>query len=174
MSKHCVNAEGLGADTANEAEIVVIHVPKMEMIACVRQATKKHALRQEYIKKWSKGEAISMHKPEVEEWVMREDDVCQAEGEDVIQQHYISESQNGSQGGSVIYQAEGEDVIHAAPHFRATRWKSRRECHLSSRGGGCYTATLHQKTTQEKTSSEHHGCAAQTTNMGQSSGWKMV
>ena len=41
MSKHYVNAGGLGADTTNEPEIVVI--PKMEMIACVRQATKEHA-----------------------------------------------------------------------------------------------------------------------------------
>ena len=52
MSEHYATVEGLGADTANEAEIVVI--PTMGMIACVQQTTKEHAFRQEYVKKCSK------------------------------------------------------------------------------------------------------------------------
>ena len=73
MSEHYATAEGLGADTANEVEIVVI--PQMEMIACVRQATEGHTLRQEYVKRWSKGETISKHNPEVEKWIMQEEEI---------------------------------------------------------------------------------------------------
>ena len=109
MSDHYATAEGLGADTANEVEIVVI--PKMEMIACVQQTTREHAFRQEYVKRWSKGEVISTCKPGVEEWIRGGDDICQAEGEDAMQQHSISESQDGSQEEDDIYQAEGEDAM---------------------------------------------------------------
>ena len=62
MSEHYAKAEGLGADTTNETEIVVI--PRMEMIACARQTTKRHTFGQEYIKRWSKGEVITTHEPE--------------------------------------------------------------------------------------------------------------
>ena len=74
MSEHYATAEGLGADTTNEAEIVAI--PKMEMIACVQQTTKEHAFRQEYVKKWSKGEVITTRELEFDKWIRGGYDIC--------------------------------------------------------------------------------------------------
>ena len=110
MSEHYATAEGLGADATNEVGIVVI--PQMEIIACARQATEGHTLRQEYVKRWSRGETIPKHNPEVEEWIMQEgetqgeSDIYQAEGEGAIQHHFILESQD--QGESDIYQSREE------------------------------------------------------------------
>jgi hypothetical protein len=107
MSEHYAKAEGLGADTSNETEIVVI--PKIEMIACAQQTTGRHTFRQEYTKRWSRREVVATHELEFDKWIG--DDIYQAEGEDAMQHHSISESQDGSQGEGDIYQAEGEDAM---------------------------------------------------------------
>ena len=86
----------------------------------------------EYVKKWSKGEVITTRELEFDKWIREGDDICQADREDAIQQHSISEPQDGSQGEGDICQAEGEDTIQ---HYSIE---------------GLHKKTLHRKITQER------------------------
>ena len=94
MPKYTDSA-GLGADAANESEIVVI--PKMEMVACVKQVTsRRHAFRQEYIDKWAKEEFVLEKDTRVEDWIQAametKVDVYQAEGGDAVHHSIAGQS----------------------------------------------------------------------------------